>query len=182
MRGHRRAPPSWPPIYGPTCEWPRRMFTHRRPRGERPPFAAPSAMTDRRAVLAARVSAPGCHVCLAEPEGSAARAVRLRREPGDRVEPSLHPAGERIISRIAFGSMHMKPDKARPANSTGRTCGSRSACSRLSAPTRTISAVPVMPPHILPLTRKDRPPTSFFSTTSHRPDSNCRTRSAAAGS
>jgi hypothetical protein len=78
--------------------------------------------------------------------------------------------------------MHMKPDKARPANSIGRTYGSRSASSRLSAPTRIISAIPVMPQHILPLTRKDRPPTIFFSTTSLRPDSKCRTRSAAAGS
>jgi hypothetical protein len=48
--------------------------------------------------------------------------------------------------------MQMKPDKDRPANSIGRTCGSRSACSRLSAPTRTISAIPVMPQHVLPLT------------------------------
>ena len=48
----------------------------------------------------------------------------------------------RCSAAKASGSMQMKPDKARPANSIGRTCGSRSACSRLSAPTRTISAIP----------------------------------------
>ena len=84
--------------------------------------------------------------------------------------------------RQPSGSMQMKPDKARPANSIGRTCGSRSARSRLSAPTQTINAIPVMPQHILPLTRKDRPSTIFISTTSLRPDSTCRTRSTAAGS
>src|SRR5580704_16428473 len=78
--------------------------------------------------------------------------------------------------------MHMKPDKTRPPKSIGRTCGSRSAFSRLSAPTRIISARPVMPQHILPLTRNDRPPTIFFSTTSSRPDSSRRTREAASGS
>ncbi len=85
-------------------------------------------MTDR-AVLAARVSAPGCPVCLAVPNGSAARAARLRREPGDEVEPSLHPAGERIISRIAF---RLDADEAvSPASEMGpaarhdRVCSSR---------------------------------------------------------
>ena len=63
--------------------------------------AALSAVTDR-AVLAARISAPGCPICLAGPNGSAARADRLRREPEDEVEPPLHPAGERIISGVAF--------------------------------------------------------------------------------
>ena len=70
------------------------------------------------------------------------------------------------------GSTQMKADRARPANCTGRTWGSRSACSRPSALTRTISAVPVMPQHMLPLTRNDRPPTILFATTPSRPDSN----------
>jgi hypothetical protein len=80
------------------------------------------------------------------------------------------------------GSTQMKPDSSRPANCIGRTWGSRSAASRPSAPTRTISAVPVMPQHRLPLTKNDRPPTILFSTTPSRPDSSCRTRSAASGS
>src|SRR4029077_6004865 len=53
------------------------------------------------------------------------------------------------------GSTQMKPDRVRPPSCIGRTCGSRSACSRPLAPTRTMSALSVMPQHILPLTRND---------------------------
>ena len=45
---------------------------------------------------------------------------RLRREPADEIEPSLHPAGERVISRIA---VWLDADKARqgPADEPHRS-------------------------------------------------------------
>ena len=119
--------------------------------------AGKTSMTDR-VVLAARVSAPGCHVCLAGgPTGQLLARTGFAGSPETKFEPSLHPAGERIIGRIAFRLDAYEAGQS-PAGEQHRPhVRLRSACSRLSAPTRTISVVPVMPPHILPLTRKDRP-------------------------
>jgi hypothetical protein len=74
----------------------------------------------------------------------------------------------------------MKPASGRPANVIGRTCGSPSACSRASCPTRTMSAMPVTPQHMTPFTLNDNPPTIRFSTTPGRPARSCLTRSAVA--
>src|SRR6185369_11934335 len=96
----------------------------------------------------------------------------------------VDPAGQPLARTGLAGRPEAKssPRLTRPPRSIGRACGSRSACSRPSAPTLIISAVPVTPQHMLPLTRNDRPPTILRSTTSSRPDSSRRTRAAASGS
>jgi hypothetical protein len=72
----------------------------------------------------------------------------LAGRPETKSSPRLTQLARASSAAYPAGSMQMKPDKTRPPRSIGRTCGSRSACSRPSAPTLIISAVPVTPQHM----------------------------------
>lgn len=65
-----------------------------------------------------------------------------------------------------------------PVKSISRACGSRSASSYRSAPTRTITSLPITPPSILPCAIKQSPPNILRSTMPDRSPSDCRIRSA----
>jgi hypothetical protein len=88
---------------------------------------------------------------------SSACAGGFRQEPGNEVEPPLHPRGERVISCEACG-LDTNEAGQHPAGELHRPHVGLAQCrfTALSA-TRTISAAPVMPQHMLPLTRNDRP-------------------------
>lgn len=65
-----------------------------------------------------------------------------------------------------------------PVKSITRVCGSCSASSYRSAPTRTISSSPSTPPSILPCAMKQSPPNILRSTMPSCFPSDCRIRSA----
>jgi uncharacterized protein (TIGR02246 family) len=83
-------------------------------------------------------------------------------------------------SSTPSGPTSTQPFMARPVMSNSRTCGSRSASSWLSVPSRAISESFQTPTSMLPWRRKPTPPNIFFSSMFLRQASRCRMRSARA--
>src|SRR6185369_17192803 len=78
-----------------------------------------------------------------DPAGQPLARTGLAGRPEAKSSPRLTQPASASSAAYPAGSMQMKPDKTRPPRTIGRACGSRSACSRPSAPTLIISAVPV---------------------------------------